>query len=79
MTNSQAIYFADTLCEKQRFVYNHLFGTMRWTYWWEIAASLRYTNLNIDDIDNALDSLTESGKIEMTHTLTGGRIWRVNL
>ena len=73
------IYFADTLCEKQRMVYQTLFNTMRWTYWWEIAGDLKYTNLNVEDIDTALDSLLEAGKIESALTVHGTQIWRVRL
>ena len=74
-----AIYFADTECEKQRFVYNYLFSTMRWTYWWEIAGNLKYTNLNVEDMDNALQSLVDAGKVETALNLRGGQIWRVSL
>ena len=76
---SEVIYFAETLCEKQRMVYQMLFNSMRWTYWWEIAGNLKYTNLNIADIDSALDSLIESGKIETGLTAHGTQIWRVKL
>ena len=77
--SSSVIYFADTLCEKQRFVYQMLFNSMRWNYWWEISENLRYTNLNVDDIDTALDELTKSGKIETSLTHSGCQIWRVVL
>lgn len=74
---TEVIYFADTECEKQRMVYNYLFGTMRWTYWWEIAANLKYTNLNIEDMDNALESLVNADKVETALSQTGTQIWRV--
>lgn len=76
---TEVIYFADTLCEKQRFVYNQLFNSMRWNYWREIAANLQYTNLNVDDIDTALTELVEAGKIETMLTNSNSRIWRVVL
>lgn len=76
---TEVIYYADTECEKQRMVYNMLWGTMRWTWWWEIAATLRFTNLNIDDMDNALEALVNADKVETALTRTGGQIWRVKL
>ncbi len=79
MSTHETIYYADTECEKQRYVYQSLWNTLRWTYWWEIAANLKHTNLNVEDIDKALQSLIDAGKVEIATTRTGGNIWRVKL
>ncbi len=77
--STQTIYRCGSEADARRVVKTTLFQSMRWNFFYEIAANLRYVAITRTQIERALFQLEAEGDIERMTAGDGRHIWRVKL